>query len=385
MTKPILGRSAKIDKFTLGRSASKVEKPQLSGNTRANILGSQSLKTDDIDTKTAVTKEQNMVQQYPSAYAATNAIPAAIKVNTGYKFEWDYLQTFSDTELKSLIKHEANCRAANDLNQRNLIDITSDIASDQRELCYLIKLNGNSYVIEGWRRTTGAIIAKAPLTFAVCDLDAKLKQNPNTPLPTYTNTYELVDKLSVKEGHSLRDHGLHYFNYINKHKVTRPQCAKIHGISLPTLNRNLVSAQVSSEWLVIFDSFKDFSRSNFATLNAIELSIQTHLNSNDAITDAALESSDAIADAIKESNEPLSIAKILDLIVCPLNEIKQKKKDEALTKPKPLKSNLREFNDDRKAVLTKCGPDFKVELSNLSEKDSVQLTELIKEFIANIE
>ncbi|ENP8454912.1 hypothetical protein [Photobacterium damselae] len=380
--KPILGRSAvKPAKLSLGRSA-KSEKPLLSGTTRPHILGSQEATSKN--SSSIVTKEQKMVEQYPSAYAATNAVPLPTKVPSGYVFEWDYLQTFSHTELESFIKHEANCRASNDLNERNLTDITSDIATTQREVCYLIKLHGKYYVVEGWRRTTGAIITKAALTFAVLDLDRKLEKDPDYRLPTYINVFELVTKLSAKESHSLRDRGLHFFNYINTHKVTRPQCAEFHGISLTTLNRDLVSAQVSSDWLVIFDSFKDFSRKDFVTLNRIEMSIKAINKDNDAITDAVLESSEIVLKSVKESDEPLSIAQILDLIICPFNEEKKKKKAAAANKPQAIKSFLREFEDDRKAVLIKSGSDLKVELSNLSDKDGEKLTSLIREFLVTI-
>ncbi len=366
----------------LGRSASVTERPILSEKTRAGILGPQSKNLSEVNS--VVTKEQKMVEQFPSAYAATNAIPLPTKVPSGYEFKWDYLQTFSHTELESFIKHEANCRAANDLNERNLTDITSDIATTQREVCYLIKLHGKYYIVEGWRRTTAAIIAKAPLTFAVLDLDEELKVNSNTLLPTYINVYELVAKLSAKESHSTRDRGLHFFNYINTHNVTIPQCAEFHGISVATLNRDLMSAKVSSDWLVIFDSFKDFSRNDFTKLNRIELSIKSVNKNNNAITDAAFMSNELVLEAIKESSEALSITQILDLIICPFNDEKERKKAEAANKPKPIKSFFREFDDDRKATLTKTGSDLKVELSNLSEKDSEKLTNMIKEFLTDL-
>ena len=368
-------------KPTLGRSA-KSEKPNLSSATRSNILGSQESKLKH--SSPIVSKEQKMVEQYPSAYAATNAVPLPTKVNSGHVFKWDYLQTFSYTELESFIKHEANCRAAIDINERNLTDITSDIATTQREVCYLINLHGKYHVIEGWRRTMAAIIAKAPLTFAVLDLDEKLKENPNTLLPTYINAYELVLKLSSKETHSLRDRGLHFLDYINNHNVTRPQCAEFHGISLTTLNRDLLSAQVESDWLMTFGSFKDFSRNDFVILNRIEMSIKAVNKDDDAIAYVAIESNEAVLKAAKESNEPLSIAQILDLIICPFNDEKKRKKVEASNKKRPVKSTLHEFNDDRNAVLTKTGSDLKVELSNLSERDGEKLTLLIKEFLVTI-
>lgn len=359
----------------LGRSASVTERPILSEKTRAGILVSQSKNLSDVNS--VVTKEQKMVEQYPSAYAATNTVPSPIRVDTGYVFKWDHLETFSAEILKQFIKHPANCRASNDINARNLSDITCDIATNQRDVCYAIKINDEYFVVEGWRRTQGAILEGAPLTLAICDLS-----NTST-IPTYIDVYSLVLKLSTKEQHSMRDRGIHYLEFIEKNKVSNNKCAEAHFVTLATLNRDLAAAKPRSDWLAIFESFKDFKRNDYAKLNRIEKSIKNSVDNNPQkflsyIENCVIESLICIDAVNNDLREPLEISKMLDLIVCPLNKSKPSKKENIDS------SIFVNFNDDRKVILIEKGLDFSLSLSNFSIEQTTEIKALVKTYLENI-
>ncbi|PSV28045.1 hypothetical protein [Photobacterium sp. GB-72] len=194
----------------------------------------------------------------PNALKIT-AIPAPLVIDEKHSITWAYNESLSADKLKNIcIKHPANTRATEDLNERNLADIRGlDVA--QREVCYAQLVDGKLLVLEGWRRTNKAIQQGCGLTFLVTTDD-----HP------YEVFHKAVKELSTKRPHSARDLGIFYRDYMETHAVDYEKCALVHDVSESSVRRYVTLASLSGLWLEVFDDFSELTHRNCRPLRNVE-------------------------------------------------------------------------------------------------------------------